>query len=243
MFVLFSSKIFCQNDSIVKKSIVARHASEIIPATGKTFKVTSLEAKMEKGRSTFVPIISRKSIHGISGHQFGLAYYRKWKWGYAHSDIFYSSSLIFPKLVLRSNVFVKLFDGMEINVGGSTVAYADGNRLNVFKFGGSYYYKSLIASYTMRIPLSGYVYHSLFLRKYMNIGSDYLQINLSSGPNNEGLRLAMDQPFKVYALRFSMFKTILRKTQIQVALGLTRAMNESTSNDYFNYSIGLKREI
>ncbi len=232
-----------QSDSTWTKSIGARLTSEIIPTTGKAFKLFSIEAKIGKGDNILIPLISRKSIHGIKGNQYGLAYYRKWKWGYTHADLFYSPSLIFPRMVLRSNLFVGLFDGLEASIGASNLVYADGKKLQVLKIGGSYYFGSMMASYSLIIPLSGYLYHSLSLRKYLDVDNDYFQLLVSSGLDNEGLRLTINQPMKVYSMRFSLFKTIAKKTQIQVSFGLIKALSNSENNEYFNYSIGLKRDI
>jgi len=234
---------FGQTDSTWNKSVTLRHGSEIIPTTGKSFEVNNIEAKFQKNKNTFVPILSQKSIHGLKGYQVGLAFYRKLNWGYTHTALFYSPNQIFPKTVLHSNIFLKVMDGLEANVGVSSISYADGNALQIIKLGGTYYYKSSMLSYNLRLPLSGFLYHSLSLRKYLKTSNDHFQINLSSGLDNEGLQMNANQPIKVYGVRFSMSKTIYKKIQLQLSFGLTKTEGESRGNKYINYGIGIKRNI
>ncbi len=241
--MLFCVDTFGQNDTIWNMSITARYASEIVPTTGKSFKMNNLEVKFQKRSNTFIPIIGQKSIHGIDGCQFGLAHYKKWRWGYSHTDFFYSSGLIFPKTVLRSNVYFKILGGPEMNIGVGTAAYADGKRLYLIRLGSTYYYRSIMASYSLRVPFSGYLSHNLSLRKYLNIERDYLQLNLSNGLDNEELRLGVNQTTNVYNIRVSIYKTVINKTQFQISFGVTKAIKESVSNEYFNYGIGFKRKV
>lgn len=240
---LFCSDFFGQSDTSWHKSVTARYSYDLITTTAKPFSIRTIECQLKKGDHTFVPMIAQKSIHDLLGYQFGGAYYKKWDWGYSHVDAFYSRSNVFPSFVLRSNLFLTIKKGVEANLGFSRISYADGSRLPLLNLGATVYHKSMMATYRLKIPISGLLFHQALIRKHLKSEKDYLQLSISNGQEQEELLSSTMQTLNIYSFQFSLHKTIINKTQIQLSFGLSQASNESTANQFFNYSLGLKREI
>lgn len=235
--------IFGQVDTLWTGGIGVGHSAGSVSSTGVPFKVNSAEIQLRKSAQTFVGTFNQKSIHGMKGYQLGMAYYRKWKWGYAHLGASYSNSLIYPSLSLTSTVYVNIQKGYEINLGLNTIRYALGNNLNVLNLGTTFYYGSVMASYQFRKPISGFANHRLAIRRYLNTPKEYIEISLARGLDIEGILPNQNEPFSISAIQFSFLKQIFDKTSIRISFGVTTAANNTENRHLINYGLGLKRKI
>lgn len=235
--------VACQNDHIWRFDLIASHATGVIPSTGINFNQQTFTTIIKNDQSTFVPILSLKTIHEQNGLQLGGGFYQKINKGYLHFDLHYSPSILFPSLMTTVEINHNIIKNTSFQFGIRHALYHDGKRQVIFNVGPTLYLEKWIAVYHLMHSSSMKLGHKIMIRKTMNQPKDNLQLLFFNGVNLNQFENGTSLSTSSNSLELSITKSITKSTGFNIGLGAIFTTTDQNKNQYLNYSFGLRKSF
>lgn len=240
-FILLSTAGLAQSDSLLQKEIIIDYATQVIPSSGITYTVYRSELSLKKLNWVMIPSFSMKKLHGLDGFQGGVDVYKKWDKGYGHASLHYSPQSIFPRYLVKGNVFRKLKKSFELQLGMNGIFFSE-NSLYSINGGLSFYRKKYMFNYSAQYYIESNISQRVLVRKYLRKSQDFIQFGYFFGIQ-EDLIIGQNNPINVHTFQCGLHKTIYQKTQIQFSVATLAISKVDRKEQYFTYRIALKRRL
>ncbi len=237
------SILLAQIDSSWQSNITLRYENGIVPENAAKYTVKTAEMTLKKLSSTFVPRVAQKSIHKMTGVQFGTAAYKELDWGYIDGTILYSGSTIYPTLTLMGNGHLNIVKGLSVTSGVQFYQYSDKNKRSIISLGSTYYWGAWMGTYMIYRNDNNTYSQKIVTRRYLVSESDYMQLGIYYGYFEASNLLGSIDMFSSNTFQFAFHKTILKAIQIQISFSSVGTDSNDYTSRSANIMLGIKKTI
>ncbi len=243
VLLVFTMKGIGQSASKNNLDITLTYSTGKIPLSQGTYDLYNLGLKRQYQKTTISPLLSYKNAFGFNGLLMGAAIYQKADWGYFQLSTYYSPSEIFAKYTFNGQLHYNAGKGIVPTAGYRSDHYHNGIKRNTINIGSTYYGGSFMFALGLSKAIAGEYSQKVLLRKFLRNPKDFLQLAFYSG-RLEDFTVAADlQTIRGNTFQVAFYKSIFKKTQVQISLSIFDAAKAGQQNEIQNFQIGFNKEI
>jgi YaiO family outer membrane protein len=235
------SILLAQIDSSWQSNVTLRYENGLVLENAAKYTVKTAEMSIKKLSATFVPRVAKKSIHNLTGVQFGTAVYKEVDWGYIDGTMLYSGSTIYPTVTLIGNGNLNIFKGLSVTTGIQFYQYSDRNKRSVISLGSTYYWEAWMGTYMIYRNDNNTYSQKVVTRRYLASDRDYIQLGIYYGYFEASNMLGSSDELSSNTFQFAFHKTIWKAIQIQISFSSVGTNSNDYTSRSTNIMMGIKK--